>query len=68
LIAVFFLGYRRDTFPCRYREILKQVQDDMGWTFCKGGTFCIGRAFRFAIDKDTIPRSEILNQVQDDEG
>jgi hypothetical protein len=46
---------------CCYQEILKQVQDDSGWTFYKGGTF------RFAINKDTIPRSEILNQVQDDE-
>jgi hypothetical protein len=58
----------RISIPCCYQEILKQVQDDRGGTVCMGWTFYKGWTFRFAIDKDTIPRSEILNQVQDDEG
>jgi hypothetical protein len=62
-LALLFWG-----IPQRNQEILKQVQDDKGWTFYKGWTVYSGGAFRFAINKDTIPRSEILKQVQDDGG
>jgi hypothetical protein len=46
--------------PSRRRSRVKPGDDE-------GGAFYYSIPYRYPINKDTIPRSEILNQVQDDE-